>query len=450
MAKSKKSFVNAVRARGGVRYFDLGGQATPSQPAPVPTAASPTGAPGVNNGEGLTGVIGSVLTPQNGFQAQLAPTQNLDYSGLINQAGSQALAGNGLQANNIAQEQSLQQQLINQGNGQGPNPAQAALNQATGNNIASQAALMANQRGGSANAGLIARQAAQQGANTQQQAVGQGATLQAQQQLAAQQGAAALQGQIGNQITNQQSANNQLLGIGAGATNTQNANLVSNYGQAQGINAQAAQNNANANGQTFSGLLNSGSDLLSSLFADGGKVGSPESYKHLDVMHYADGGSVSWAGQFLNSSPDQQASFATPSSGAVAQPASATLAPPAPPKSSSDSGGGGGVMSLLALLSKGGETKPAVKSMVSPGEKILPPDKVNSPNPLKDAKEVPGKASVKGNSLKNDTVPADLPVGAIVLPRSVTQAKDAPSRAAAFVQAIQAKQGLKRKAKSNG
>jgi hypothetical protein len=59
-------------------------------------------------------------------------------------------------------------------------------------------------------------------------------------------------------------------------------------------------------------------------------------------------------------------------------------------------------------------------------------------------KKVPGEAKVKGDSLKNDTVPAMLSPGEIVLPRHVTQAPDAPQRAAAFVQAIQAKQGLKR------
>jgi hypothetical protein len=59
--------------------------------------------------------------------------------------------------------------------------------------------------------------------------------------------------------------------------------------------------------------------------------------------------------------------------------------------------------------------------------------------------KVPGQAKVAGNSLKNDTVPAMLSPGEIVLPRDVVNHPDAPNKAAQFVQAIQAKQGLKRK-----
>jgi len=50
---------------------------------------------------------------------------------------------------------------------------------------------------------------------------------------------------------------------------------------------------------------------------------------------------------------------------------------------------------------------------------------------------VQGKASVFGDSEANDTVPAWLSPGEIVLPRSVTQSGNAPEAAAAFVQAIQ-------------
>lgn len=49
---------------------------------------------------------------------------------------------------------------------------------------------------------------------------------------------------------------------------------------------------------------------------------------------------------------------------------------------------------------------------------------------------VPGRAPVPGDSPRNDTVPARLSPGEIVLPRSVAQAEDAPERAAAFVKAL--------------
>lgn len=91
------------------------------------------------------------------------------------------------------------QNAQNMANGVGPNPAMAQLANSTGQNVANQAALMAGQRGAGANAGLMARQAANQGANIQQQGAGQGALLQAQQQVAGQQ-------QMAN-IANMQAAN---------------------------------------------------------------------------------------------------------------------------------------------------------------------------------------------------------------------------------------------------
>lgn len=49
---------------------------------------------------------------------------------------------------------------------------------------------------------------------------------------------------------------------------------------------------------------------------------------------------------------------------------------------------------------------------------------------------VPGRASVPGNSPRNDTVPAMVSPGEVVLPRTVAMAGDAPKRAAAFVAAL--------------
>lgn len=49
---------------------------------------------------------------------------------------------------------------------------------------------------------------------------------------------------------------------------------------------------------------------------------------------------------------------------------------------------------------------------------------------------VPGQAKAKGDSEKNDTVKALLSPGEIVIPRSIVQSKDAPAKAAAFVEAV--------------
>lgn len=50
--------------------------------------------------------------------------------------------------------------------------------------------------------------------------------------------------------------------------------------------------------------------------------------------------------------------------------------------------------------------------------------------------EVPGKAKFKGDTRSNDTVPALLSPGEIVLPRTVAQSEDAPEKAKKFVEAI--------------
>lgn len=58
---------------------------------------------------------------------------------------------------------------------------------------------------------------------------------------------------------------------------------------------------------------------------------------------------------------------------------------------------------------------------------------------------VPGAAEVKGDSLKNDKVPAMLSPKEIIIPRSITMAPNAPEKAKEFVAAILAKQGMQRK-----
>ena len=51
-------------------------------------------------------------------------------------------------------------------------------------------------------------------------------------------------------------------------------------------------------------------------------------------------------------------------------------------------------------------------------------------------REIPGKAKFKGDTRSNDTVPALLSPGEIILPRTVAQAEDAPEKAKDFVSAI--------------
>ena len=56
---------------------------------------------------------------------------------------------------------------------------------------------------------------------------------------------------------------------------------------------------------------------------------------------------------------------------------------------------------------------------------------------------VPGKAKVKGDSLKNDTVPAMLSPGEVVIPKHVMESNDPVNNSARFVQAIMAKKKVR-------
>lgn len=88
---------------------------------------------------------------------------------------------------------------------------------------------------------------------------------------------------------------------------------------------------------------------------------------------------------------------------------------------------------VAAFLAQGG----SVPAMVSPGERYLSPEEVRQvihegKNPLKLGKKIPGKPKVKGDSLKNDVVPATLEEGGVVLPRHITS-KMSPEKAELFV-----------------
>jgi hypothetical protein len=165
----------------------------------------------------------------------------------VNGVGNQQQSYNALQGL-AGQQQGLLNQYQNVANGTGPNPAQAMLAQQTGQNVANQSAMMAGQRGAASNVGLLARQAAQQGAATQQQAVGQGATMQANQQLSALQAMQGQQQAIGQ--TQGQAANIAAQQIGQ--TQNQQQALA---GQAnQQLAAQQAAQQAYANqANTFMG-----------------------------------------------------------------------------------------------------------------------------------------------------------------------------------------------------
>ena len=356
----KMSKGGLIKKLGNRHYFASGGETTLTGPAQ--TGASAVGT--VNN-NGLIGTVGNQLGLNNQFQATGAPIQNGTNVGQLNGAYNGAQSG-------IAQQQGLANQMLpgtQQGlgtqanlteqlqgviNGTGPNAAQSALNQNTATNVANQAALMAGQRGSSANAGLLARQAAQQGAATQQQiAAQQQLAALAQQQVA--QGASAVQG-VNNTQQNEQS----ILQNANTAANSANVSMQSNINN---VNAGVAAGNQQQAGNVVNGVgsLLSNVPVVGSLFrAKGGIIASGPHDSHVANFLFAEGG--------------------------------------------------------------------AVPAMLSPGERYLNPEEVkrvveHGENPLKLGKKVPGKPKVKGDSLKNDTVPADLQEGGVVLPRHIMNKK---------------------------
>jgi hypothetical protein len=221
---------------------------------------------------GASGTGYSKPATANILQPTTVDQANAQYQNAQSALGQQQAFLQATQAQNgLQNQQNVFGQLQGVAAGQGPNPAQAQLAQATGANVANQAALMAGQRGAGQNAGLIARQAAQQGAQTQQQAAGQGATLQAQQSLNALQGLGGLAtqqvGQQGNALNAAtqatQNEQSQILG-GIAAQNNANVGMQSNVNS---TNASLA--NQQMQGQQ--GLLGGVLGGLSAL-AEGGKV----------------------------------------------------------------------------------------------------------------------------------------------------------------------------------
>lgn len=230
------------------------------------------GVAGGANGTGFAGPqSANIQTPTTDKQAQDAYTANQNALAQ-QQSFMTALQGQ----NGIQNQNNVYSQLQGVANGTGPNPAQAQLAQATGANVANQAALMAGQRGSSQNAGMIARQAAQQGANTQQQSAGQAASLQAQQSL----NAISAQGNIaGQQVSNlqnataqntqaQQSEQQNLLNAIAGQNNA----AVSQQSNINQANASLAQSTMQGQQQMMGNMMTAGG--ATSNLAEGGIVGS--------------------------------------------------------------------------------------------------------------------------------------------------------------------------------
>lgn len=386
--------------------------------------------------------VGSAFTAQNHYQANLAPTTMYDYGNTMNSA--QANIGQGYnqsqielqnQSNLESQQQALAQQYGALARGEGYNPAQAMLNQRTGQNISQQAALAASTRGAGANAGLIAANNARQGAATQQEAVGQGATLQAQQSNQALQNQgnqynaiSAHQTAIQNAIQGQQGIQGNLYGASINANNAQNNTNVANYGMAQGINSQVAQKNADATNATTAGLLNGAGSAAAMFLAEGGEV-KDDSYHQMAQIYY----------------PHMYEGGSMPNFG-VGDPGSVMVSTPKfEPTVQQKYGlegmmggkggkGGGGMGGMMG----GGEGGSAAGAGEGAGAAALAGGMAQGgqvQEKLKKGGKVPGKPKVNHNDYDNDTVPALLSPGEVVIDLNTLHDKGKLGQMARFVAA---------------
>lgn len=333
------------------------------------------------NGAGYTfepvpGFIQTTTGEQNDFGRQQSQDVFNQQQAFLN-ALSANYGLNPYQAQIFGQQQDLANQFGQLAAGQGSSLAQTMLAEKTGQNIQQQAGLMAGARGAHANPGLVARQAALQGGAIQQQAAGQAASLRAQEQLNAMANLAnqqrALAGLATQGQAQQQGAIAQLAGQG---TNIQSQleNAINSQNQQRiskyGADQQVAINSANNSQQ-----------LLGSALGAAGTLGAAA------LMGGAGGGAAA---------------------GAIGGPIGMGI--------------GAGIGALASSLHDGGVAGDA-----------HPLDAFVSGRKLSSGGKVEGQAQVKGDSAKNDTVPAMLSPGEIVIPRSHV---GGPDQAAAFLNGL--------------
>lgn len=354
------------------------------------------------DGGGLVGALSGLLGTNNNFQAQGPQLQSQD-----NLNRTQSLQGR--QDDVFQQQQNLANTLLAQSQGQGPNPALAMLNNQTGQNVQQQGALMASQRGASANPALIARQAAMQGAMAQQQGVGQAAALQAQQQLAA-------QGALQNQQNAMAGGALQGEGIQQGAIAAQNsANLA-----AQGINAQIASQNQATNAGILGGLLGGAGAALGGIKWNSGG----------EVPHYALGGMamdpIMGIQNYTQTAMPALSMGSSPLAGALTQ-AGKNFAE-ARKKGQAEAPAGPSVYDFSST-----QNAPLERGLYGAGPLMMESG----------GGHVPGTPEYSGDNEKNDVVPALLSPGEIVLPNSVTQAPDMEAKALEFLKHVKSSRKTK-------
>ena len=450
---------------------------------PLGTDTLSKGQTSIDNAMGGQGALLGALAGQGGLEKQGQVWNGLGTLssdlGNANGVGTQQQAKGMLQDVYGGQGNTVGQ-LQNIVNGEGPNPAQAMLHQQTGQNVANQAALMAGQRGAGANIGLMARQNAQLGGNLQQQAVGQGATLQANQSLNA-------LGQIGGQQAAMGNTANALGGLGT----TQVGNQLSTLGQAGAqANTMAGQQIGQTNQNATTAIANQGQNLGAAGNFTQAQVGNQASVNAANAatsvqgqkakadilggalnglgagaiagLGKAQGGYVSLAGGGGVGSFDMTAPQNLQGPGPVTAPpvvdsptvqfasgkmGMADYLKPDPTSGMSDWG------SFISNLQKPidpnqselkqGSTQMGKLASAGVASAFMASGGLSAQGGNVRASSPGQKAKVSGNSYANDKIPAMLSEGEIVIPRNVLQGSDPARGAAEFVAKVLAKRGRK-------
>lgn len=364
----------------------------------------------------------------------------LEGMGGLNQAynkqlglGDMSLETLNAQRNLYGQQQGLADALLAQSRGEGPNPAQQQFMQNVNQNIRQQAGALASQRG--INPALAGRMAAQMGAEANQNAAGQAALLQAQQQLAAQQQLGQNYGQMGQNLLGQGSTFNTAGNLygGAGAlANSMAGTGVGYYGQ--NVQGQGAQNNAITTGTLGTNQINAGVAAGNAdRFMQGQKMLSDQAISRSSNNSAMNRGLLGGAMQGIGGLATQ-AGLGT-AFGKLFKGGSGDTT-----DNTGDAAGNAGDAAGNAgdAASEASNIIPEYHGGQIPDKKALSlADAL-----MQQGGKVPGKAKVKGDNPKNDTVPTVLSPNEIVLPRSVAMSDDAPQKAAEFVARLKGKKGV--------
>lgn len=322
MSHDKKLRFIQTMAKTGLQHFDSGGAVSPGA-LQGPTVTAGNSAP---TQSGLDQGLGNTLGVSNQFTASGASIQsgtnvdqlNAAYSGVQGGITAQqnlatALAPGTFQA--AENQGSLANQEIAEAGGAGPNPAQAQYAQNVNSIAQQEAGAIASTKGISP--ALAARMSSQQGSAAAQNAAGEGATLAAQQQIAAQQN---LQNLSANQVAQgstavqgvnnaQQNEQNILQGANTSANNA----TVAMQSNINNTNASVAEGNQKESGSLLNGIFSGGGSLANAFGARGGRVGDMPrgNMRPMPRPKMASGGVVglgtaapqSYVGQWITSTP---------------------------------------------------------------------------------------------------------------------------------------------------